>query len=215
MSGLVESVVAAWKAGYKLFHPTIARVVFVKRYTPQIPGPDTQRGILQGTTGPTGAGQSNHDKIEWLAPGRPAVGARFILLRLDNLDGRNVGFGFTNYDEIKTVVGQTVEIEINDQRAVMRSGAMEMSLEFAAQTTTLKNGVNQIAGSPAGWTVDGPITFNGEATFQKKITGAGEIAAAKAISSSEDVRAGTISLKLHPHSYQDSPVGPSVTGPAQ
>lgn len=212
---MVDTIVRAWKAGYTLFHPVIGKVLMVKKYTPQTPGPATLRGTLSATIGPEGPDQETIPGIEWLAPGRPSVGARFVLLRDKNVDNRRFGFGFSKYDEIKTIIGQATEVEINDQRAVIRSGAMELSLEFAAGIATVRNGANELQATSAGWTVTGPVTFQGEATFMKKVTASDEITAAKKITSSEDVMAGSISLKTHTHPYTDTPVGPSTTGPAQ
>lgn len=213
---LVNQIVEAWTAGYEIFYPALCRVRLIKNYTPQTIGPETQRGILQGVYGQEGASETSFERIEFLTPGKPSINSRFIMLRMDNINSRRVAIGFTKYDEIKTVIGQALEIELNDQRAVIKKGTMEMSLEFATGLATLQTSpTNQIQGSDStGWTIKGKVTFNDEITAMKKITASDEITAAKKISSSEDVVTGTISLKGHKHSYTDDGA-PLVTQPPQ
>lgn len=211
MSGMVDAIVAAWQAGYTLYHPVLAKVMSVKKYTPQAQGQDAQRGLLQATVGPASPDQPKPDDIEFLAPGKPAIGARFVLMRFDNLDGRKVGIGFTKFDEIKTVIGQAVEIEINDQNAYLRKGAMELKMDFNGNVASVKNGSNEFKSDSTEWTVTGPVKFLDEATFQKKITANDEIEASKKITSNDDVIASGKSLKTHIHPYTDTPVGPSFT----
>jgi hypothetical protein len=137
-----------------------------------------------------------------------------VLLSIGNLETRRVAVGFTKFDEIKTVIGQTLEIEFNDEKASIKSGSMEISMDISSGITTLKNGANEVKCDSTGWTFDGKVTFNAEVTIKKKLTADDEITAAKKISSDEDVVTGAISLKNHKHGYTDDGA-PLTTQPPQ
>lgn len=215
MKNLVDVIVKAWMAGYKIYYPKLGRVLLIKSYIPQVIGSEG-RGILQSVLGPKGPSQQIEEKIEWTFPGRPSIDSRHILFYLDNIEGRKISIGFSKYDEIKAVIGQSTEVEINDQRLVVRQGDMEISMEFLAKSTAIRNGANQIQGTTAGWQISGPTTFTDQVTFLQKVTAGDEVTAAGKISSGEDVLAGSISLKNHQHGYIDSDAGtptPKVTDP--
>lgn len=206
---LIDAVVTAWKAGYTIFYPVLARVMLVKSYVPQVQGSDTPRGNLTGNIG-SETNPSMLENIEWLSPGKPALNSRFVLLRTDNLEGQRLALGFTKYDEIKTVVGQMTEVEINDQRALVRYGGMAISMEFTTDTVSLTNGTSvSMVGTKSAWTITGPVTFNDTVTFVNNVTASKNVMVTGNVIVDGDVTVdakGTgVSSQYHGHSTSMGP----------
>lgn len=104
---LIKAIVAAWKIGFPVFWITEGEITerndsfdFLKV--------KTKDGILSN--------------VKWTQPVKPQVGSKCLLVSKDNQPNRFNAIAFKALDEIKTTIAEKYDIEINKDKALLKSG---------------------------------------------------------------------------------------------
>lgn len=203
MENLVDEIVNAVKVGYNLAFVKIGRVKSLAGL-----------GKVNLTID-----KKEFKNVRYFGENIPMVGADTIVVFADNSDLRAYAVAFSQYSEASNDVGgkakmtsnpQETSIEREDNKMVMNDSKTELSKGDNA--VTMEESVMQIKKGDAFIKFeDGKIIIDGEVEFKKKVKMEDELtcekdvsldeklSVAKEISSDEDVKAGTISLKMHTH----------------
>lgn len=198
----VDLVVKAWKAGYSLFFPIVGKVSKTDK---------SKLSVLSDKVDFKG--------IRHFAHGEPDKDAECIVIFPDNSPDRAVAFGFSKLKSIDTTIGKLSKFLISDDgfqfsfddKFTIKLSSSNVSISSNSQSIKLSDSNIEIESTNITIKGNSKITLDGEVEIKKKLTCKDEISASKSISSDEDVKAGTISLKTHTHTGNlGSPTSPPI-----
>lgn len=114
-----------------------------------------------------------------------------------DISGEN-GLVLCHEDGNRVVIGNS-QIKVKNQSSVVTVESSQITIQTTSATVKLTSSAVEIESTNITIKGTSKITLDGEVEVKKKLTCNDAISATKSITSDEDVKAGTISLKTHIH----------------